>query len=245
MCTVSWLPGPGGYLLCFNRDENRTRRPGLPPTIRRVHGLDIVAPTDADAGGTWIGVNSAGLTVCLANLYGTTSPIPAEPISRGQLVLGLAGERSLSEVARHLREIDFTRYRPFTLIAAQPDLPAQLWRWDGTAVSDRRHDEPGILVTSSAVDQDPVEASRRREYAAMFADGPLTTSRLSEFHSSHRPARGGLSVCMHRPDAQTVSLTRVEVTTDTIAMAYSDGSPCLIPLASPRMAMRDSLRAQG
>ncbi|MEO8032527.1 MAG: NRDE family protein [Gemmatimonadota bacterium] len=244
MCTVSWLPGPGGYLLCFNRDENRARSPALPPTLRADGGLEIIAPTDADGGGTWIGVNSAGVTICLANLYDSPNPSPANPISRGLLVLGLLGQRQLDSVEASLAAFETGRYRPFSLIGMEPDRPARIWRWDGARLTSRAQPEAGLLITSSAVDQPRAESARRQLFEELYSSHWLSAASLVALHQSHRPERGGRSVCMHRPDAHTVSLTRVEVTTDTISMAYSAGSPCLHPLGTPLMTLRQSLRAR-
>jgi len=244
VCTVSWLPGPGGYLLCFNRDENRARRPGLSPSLIRITGIDILAPTDADAGGTWIGVNSAGVTVCLANLYAQTSPPPTAPVSRGVLVRQLITLPDLGRVEEALTSISLDVYPPFVLVTVAPGSPARIWSWNGVRRQARTQSEPGLLVTSSAVDQPGVEAVRRRQFDQLTESGGLSPASLTALHQSHTPVRGGHSICMHRTDAQTVSLTRVEVTTDTIAMAYSDGSPCHTPLAAPLMAMRQSLRSR-
>ena len=49
---------------------------------------------------------------------------------------------------------------------------------------------------------------------------------LARWLTSHEPERGPLSVCMHRPEARTVSRTLVEVAGDSAAMRYLDGSPC-------------------
>jgi uncharacterized protein with NRDE domain len=242
VCTISWLPGPGGYLLCFNRDENRARRPGLPPALEHSNGLDLLAPTDADAGGTWIGVNSAGVTVCLANLYGQASRPPLAPISRGVLVRQLITLAHLGQVEDALGSTSLEVYRPFTIVAVEPDRPARIWGWNGEQRQARTQSEPGLLVTSSAVDQSGAELERRRQFAELLSGDQLSAAALTALHASHRPVRGGHSICMHRTDAQTVSLTRVEVTTDTIAMAYSDGSPCHTPLGTPLMAMRRELR---
>ena len=65
MCTVSWLPEPGGFTLCFNRDERRTRGAALPPESRRAGGRAFLAPYDSDHGGTWLAVNDAGLALGL------------------------------------------------------------------------------------------------------------------------------------------------------------------------------------
>lgn len=242
MCTVSWLPGPGGYLLCFNRDENRARRPGLPPTRREHDGLEILAPTDADAGGTWLGVNAAGVAVGLANLYGQSAPLPADPVSRGLLVLDLLERRSLDEVAKQLSATSLDRYRPFTIIGVVPGAGARLWTWNGRTMAAGTVSEPGLLITSSAVDQAGAALSRARVFREAAAAG-LSPELLTDLHRSHLPERGGQSVCMHRTDACTVSLSRVEVTTDRIAMAYAAGAPCHTRLDLPLTALRQSLRS--
>lgn len=243
MCTVSWLPGPGGYLLCFNRDENRARQPGLPPTLREIDGLQLLAPTDADAGGTWTGVNAVGLSLGLANLYGQPAPPPTNPISRGLLVLELLGLRRVEAVAGALKSVALDRYRPFTLLGVEPDQPASLWQWNGRELTARSQAEPGLLLTSSAVDQAGAEAARRALFAEAIAAGQLTPAGLTALHTSHLPERGGRSVCMHRVDARTVSLTRIEVTTDRIAMACSAGPPCYTSLAAPIVAFRQHIRS--
>ena len=83
MCTLSWLPRPRGHTFWHGRDERTTRLPGEPPAIVRRGRFDAITPRDRDAGGTWIGVNAAGLTLGLANLY------PPEGVGDGTRVAGL------------------------------------------------------------------------------------------------------------------------------------------------------------
>ena len=59
-----------GYRLWFNRDELRSRGPEVPPRVEQTpEGMRYIAPSDSDAGGTWIAVNELGITVCLLNGY--------------------------------------------------------------------------------------------------------------------------------------------------------------------------------
>jgi hypothetical protein len=69
MCTVSVVPHVGGIRLLCNRDERRTRPAALPPAIHLVRGTTALFPVDPEGGGTWIGVNDAGLAVTLLNTY--------------------------------------------------------------------------------------------------------------------------------------------------------------------------------
>ena len=84
MCTLSWAPLPGGYALAMNRDEQFHRAAGLPPGVREIEGVAVLCPTDGEAGGSWITVN-------------------ASPVSRGLLVLELAGAASIGEIEQRLR----------------------------------------------------------------------------------------------------------------------------------------------
>lgn len=66
-----------------NRDE-RTDRPFSPPGLFVGRVRRILSPRDRLAGGTWIGVNDAGVFAAITNLAG--SPPPAGAPSRGHLV---------------------------------------------------------------------------------------------------------------------------------------------------------------
>jgi hypothetical protein len=49
---------------------------------------------------------------------------------------------------------------------------------------------------------------------------------LLEFHRSHVPARSAYSACMHRPDAETVSFSRIYVRGRETEFLYSPAAPC-------------------
>ena len=234
MCTASWLPGTDGYFLCFNRDENRSRLPGRPPSRMMVGGLRVVAPSDGNHGGTWIGVNEAGLTVAVANRYQVPRPpLPAERVSRGLLVMELLGQGSLRALERALSGGRLEQYEPFTLVGLERGVPAHLWSWDGEMLGAWREEEPGLLLASSAVDQEAAASARRDTFAQAAARGPLDPKTLAAIHASHRPVRGPLSVCMHREEASTVSFTMVTAGRGRISLAHANGPPCVTPLAPP------------
>jgi uncharacterized protein with NRDE domain len=234
MCTASWLPGREGYVLCFNRDESRSRLPGRPPSLRTANGRRVIAPADGNHGGTWIGVNDAGLTLALANRYQVPRPpAPAGRISRGLLVMDLLGQATMHELARSLAGLRLEPYEPFTLVGLEREAPARLWSWDGVTLEAWHQDQPGLLLASSAAEQDAAVAARRDAFTAAAAAGPLDVGVLAAVHAGHRPARGPLSVCMHREDASTVSFSMVTVARDRITLAHANGPPCVTPLAAP------------
>ena len=228
MCTLSWAPEPDGYLLCFNRDEQKSRSPGLPPARAIRDGVGVLAPTDSEAGGSWIGVNAYGLSLCLANRYDDPPQTPpGEPISRGLLLTALFSSGSQSEVVTRITTADLARYRPFTIACAEPGSPLLLAAWNGQRLNSRTWTAPGLVVTSSGVNQAGAEAARRALFESWAASRHrFDTETLTLLHRSHEPARGPLSICMHRDDAETVSFSRVEVTGRQVSLFHLPAAPC-------------------
>ncbi|HYX52187.1 MAG TPA: hypothetical protein VE783_01965, partial [Candidatus Limnocylindrales bacterium] len=67
MCTLTFIPKPGGYLIGMNRDENRLRAAALLPFVSDREGLEAVYPREAATGGTWIAANAAGAAIAILN----------------------------------------------------------------------------------------------------------------------------------------------------------------------------------
>ncbi|HWA15361.1 MAG TPA: NRDE family protein [Gemmatimonadales bacterium] len=244
MCTASWSPGPDGYTFCFNRDERRTRAPALEPAERVADSVRFLAPLDGDFGGTWIAVTEHGLAFGLLNRYQDLQATePHEPLSRGLLIPVLASSPDLLTVATRLEQVHTARFRPFTLIALAPGHAAVLAAWDGRQLRLQRHVTPGLLLTSSAVNEPEVAAARVQTFAAL---PEITGASLGTAHRSHLPEKGPRSVCMHRPEAQTRSYSRVVVTPTLVALHHTEGPPCerTVPLslqlarANPMLATR-------
>jgi uncharacterized protein with NRDE domain len=90
MCTVSWIHQDGGYQLLCNRDERCARKPALPPRLQGRGEVRFIAPVDGEHGGSWIGVNQFGLSLCLLNRYQDRERETTEPmVSRGLVLLEL------------------------------------------------------------------------------------------------------------------------------------------------------------
>ena len=230
MCTVTWRSFPGGFELVTNRDERRTRGRALPPAVRTIDGTQVIAPSDADAGGAWVAVSEHGLALALVNRYDPMDE-PAEGwTSRGQLVLDLATAPTDTELIRRLDAAALRLVRPFAIVVLSPDRPAVFAEWDGRQ---RRIGATRPPLVSSSVQPDTASRTRTALLEAIdnLTAGPSTA--LLAFHASHDPRRGPLSVCMHRPDASTVSLSRILVDPERASLAYADGPPCETPLGPP------------
>ena len=244
MCTVTFLPLPGGgYLLGTNRDERPSRGTARPPEERVLAGRKLLHPVDSDAGGTWIAVDDGGRTLCILNGdREPAAPPPDDPPSRGILVLELMHDARPEAVLARLDDDarrGRLRQRAFKLVVAEPGLDARpassrCITWDGREL--RVEEEPGArLVVSSTYETDAVTDFRARRFAKLLASfddelSPGTLARqLAAWHAAHRPeAPGGdaYSVCMHRDDASTVSSTFVGVDGASVTLSYRAGAPC-------------------
>lgn len=226
MCTVSWLHTPGGYTLFCNRDERLTRASALPPRIGQRNGVAYLAPTDAQAGGTWVGVNAHGLALCLLNRYdnealaaGRQTPM----VSRGLLVSSLLDCTTRAAVAQRITDTHLAQFQPFTLLVLEPKAPALILDWTGAALHCDAQGDARKPLCSSSFDSAGVVAARQatfRQFAA--AHGGVTPAMLTAFHHSRLPAPGPYAVLMQRSDAATVSLSRVEVNGEAVCFTYVD-----------------------
>lgn len=227
MCTLTWKRTDEGMVLFFNRDELRSRLPGLPPTLHQRNGTEYLAPTDPHHEGTWILVNEHGLTLCILNHYpGLVLPyIPNAP-SRGLLPLLCADCRDVTEAMDRLLAIPPTAYMPFRFVIFGPAHAAQVV-WDGKTVSTAALPGTGGMLTSSSYCPNAVEPFRQ----ALFWDkvGPIETASVETLDGFHRfpGTDGAYGIRMSRPEACTHSITRVIVSrrTSLAVMRYESLLP--------------------
>ena len=223
MCTVTWWRTSGGYEIFFNRDERRTRKPARAPSVHTLHTTRYVAPEDGDAGGSWIGANEYGLSLCLLNHY-SASAADAAPgrISRGLLLTSLMDAASVADVSQRLKHVALADYSPFFLVAIDAASPATVHAWDGRSMVSYEVPDDQIPITTSSFDTDNVVAQRRDRFAAMLRQhGRIDADLLRMFHTS-REARGdAYSVFMRRDDAETVSVSHVMVSAESVAFDYA------------------------
>ena len=144
-----------------------------------------------------------------------------------RLIEGL-DDRSFVEapVMQVLRLID---YPPFTLAAFS--LRGESWRahWSGDTLEANRDQKRRGMITSSSFATADVIAGREDAYRQQIGESlDVDADTLRRFHASHNPISGARSVCLHRKDAVTVSLTRILVTREQGRCWYYPSSPCVI-----------------
>ena len=117
MCTVVALIRPSHrypLLLAANRDEHR-KRPWDSPGRHWPDQPDIVAGRDRTAGGTWMGVNRAGVVAAILNRAGTLGPAVGKR-SRGEIPLLALRHPTRRAGCRAVAQIDAAEWRDFNLV---------------------------------------------------------------------------------------------------------------------------------
>ena len=223
MCSVSWVAAAGTLDLFFNRDEQRTRAPGLPPVSGDRNNVRFFFPVDGKSGGTWIAANDRGLVAGLLNHYAAdTGPTPPANASRGAIIPGLIDAATPAEAAERLTPVEAACQRPFLLILLHHAHPGVRLTWDGVALARESLDPARGFLTTSSFRTAEVVPSRH----AVAAQTTWDAASLDQLHASHLPERGPFSICMHRPDARTVSFTRIHSGPDEVRLDYHADAPC-------------------
>ena len=237
MCTVSFVPNQRGFYLAMNRDEKRTRVKALRPTIVGVGERRVILPREPN-GGTWVAVNDRGICIALINWHRIEREPRGSIISRGEVVMALAGRSSTQEIAAGLAALTLRHLRPFRLIAIVPfEKKLTEWRWNLESLSPRKHPWQRQHWFSSGFNERRAQLDRRRVCRAAEDEQSVGgLAWLRRLHRSHLPSPGPFSICMHRPDAATVSYTEVVVSSRRVQMSYKSGSSC-----SARPTVRKSL----
>jgi hypothetical protein len=119
VCTVVLLIRPGDpwpVLLAANRDE-RLDRGWDPPAAHWPERPGVVAGRDRSGGGTWLGVNRAGVAAAVLNRQGTLGPAPGKR-SRGELPLIALDRDTAAAAADAIAALDASLWRSFNMVLA-------------------------------------------------------------------------------------------------------------------------------
>ena len=226
MCTLTFIPKPQGYLLGMNRDERLTLELALPPATVTASGLPAVYPRE-QGGGTWIGSNSSGITFALLN-QNPAPHAPAKERSRGVIIPTLLGCWRFPEAMRRFQRTELRGLLPFALVGIFPaEQIISHCQWDGRELQFCRIGWDVHHWFSSGVSDEMARKVRGCTcHAAWRRRDAASAEWLRRLHASHSPVRGSFSICVHRPDAATVSYTEVAFTGGELTMRYHAGHPC-------------------
>jgi hypothetical protein len=227
MCTLSFMPVQGGFHLLMNRDEQRSRATALPPRLHPCGNLRAIFPSE-QGGGTWVGVNERGITAALINWYSRPGLIDRPAFSRGLIIPTLLAAKKSEEALFLLRSLPLSKLDPFRLFLFDAEEQAVTsLSSDGIGLEELKLPWERSHWFSSGYDEPEAIKIRGEisESASKESDAD-THAWLSRLHGSHHPEQGPFSICMHRQDACTVSMTEVTLMHGKAELTYHAGSPC-------------------
>ena len=222
MCTVTFISANDHYYITSNRDEKKLRKAGIPPQKYLINNVELLFPKDADAGGSWIGMNAYGhMAVLLNGAFEKHLPAPFYERSRGLIFIEIIA--SLTPVS-HFHQIDLTHIEPFTIIIYSDERLTEC-RWDGNDkfVLALNINQSYIWSSVTLYDKETI-LKRENWFLNWFSSNPHPTSEaIFRFHCFGGDGDKENDFCMVRKnDFLTVSITSMERSSQTGKMLYCD-----------------------
>ncbi|MGQ3414031.1 NRDE family protein [Natrinema sp. LN54] len=235
MCTLTlaWrVFDDAPVAVAANRDE-ALERESRPPAVYDDDPV-IVAPRDAEAGGTWIGYNEFGVVVGITNKW-TDADLAGER-SRGLLVADVLEARSAADAKSIVEDATGAdEYGGFYLVVADA-AEAFCYQWDGDLALTEF--DPGVHVVVNVAVDDDVDApsirpdASREQAANARAVRDALAAEPGETAADWLERAGGVlgdheyGVCIHRNGFGTRSSSLIALGPDTTRYAYAPGPPC-------------------
>ena len=213
-------------MVAANRDEFHDR-PTEAPALRTATRSPrrFVAPRDLRAGGTWLGVNDAGVFAAVTNRR-IDAPDP-DRRSRGWLVTEALSCDSAREAADRLGAPDPGDFNPFNLFLADAESAHLVSCGDA---AERRDLEPGLHVVGNLhPDESSPKLERlRRDAKPLTEPGAATPEALAELCRDHGDGLADQAVCVHAGPYGTGSSTLLRIGAQPW-LHFSEGPPCRAP----------------
>ncbi|MDE0825866.1 MAG: NRDE family protein [Akkermansiaceae bacterium] len=222
MCTLTWWrESAERFEVFFSRDEKKTRSRAVEPRRCEVEGVRYLSPQDPDAGGTWMVANEQGVVVCLLNRWHDRIDVPEPVRSRGLLVEAMAGMENVPAVEEQLRSEDLTHVQPLTLVVFDR-VGERGFDWNGRELKQVKMSMP---MCSSSFHFDQVELARKNRFEELFGRVHWEGRDLEKFHADTEGGASAYTIRMCRPDAQTMSRSRVRVEQGRLVWDYWEEQP--------------------
>ncbi len=208
MCTVSYLPYQGGFILTSNRDESPDRGITEVATLP-ISNTKVYFPKDPQAGGSWFAFSEDGHVACLLN--GAFVPYDRSQkfaLSRGTVLLD---SFKYAQVDHFAGNYDFGHAAPFTLLLLRGDTIDELI-WDGKKLHRANFDAGSAHFWSSVtLYPEDVRQQRRILFDEWLNQHPqYSRDDIRKFHRYGGTGDGANDFVMNRNDiVKTLSISSV------------------------------------
>lgn len=220
MCTLTILPESEDgmrFTAMMNRDELKTRKKALPPVWQD----GILAPRDADAGGTWTAMNESGLIGFVLNRTKAGDRQNTGSISRGHILPALLKAHSVNDTLDLWPSIPLSDMKPFYCLLRDRH-EQHLYMFNGKILTRRSiHVARPLLLATSGLGDSLVRHYRKSLFADLLLRHPDRAAQ-KEFHQRHDPLQPTQSVMMMRDEARTVSIAAWSVGSRSASLRYFD-----------------------
>jgi len=215
-------------VLAANRDEEYARG-GEPPAVNKQASYSYLVPRDPRAGGTWIGINSAGLLAALTNK-------PAEDsnpgnLSRGKIITNLLGNSGSTEQSKDLLDdMELQNFQNFSVVTIDPHRFLYFSTVDNS-ITVEEHKEGSFFLSN----QSTFEFFTPREVVKFpwgahsgEAKPERLRGRLQNFCRQHRSFHDHGELCRHGEKYGTVSSSIIVLDLERERLIYdvTEGAPC-------------------
>jgi hypothetical protein len=223
MCTITYLPLPGGSaLLTHSRDESLVR-PAARFPVRQQRGTRyLLFPQDPEGGGSWIATDEKQRLVCLMNGgKGQHEPRPPYRMSRGQVLLDAAAASTAKEFISHypLYEIE-----PFTILFFEQKKSLQITAlvWDGQEKYSRNYaPEQPYIWSAPQIYPSNEQQLRERWFRQWLRETPsLDSEAAMQLHTQEKDDQS-YSLLLQHELARTVSVTQATIKAGSIELVYT------------------------
>jgi uncharacterized protein with NRDE domain len=232
MCTLIVLDRcfpQASLVVAANRDEYLDR-PAEKPALGQSGSRKVLAPRDLRAGGTWLGVNDAGLFAALTNRPCRT-PDPSRR-SRGLVVSEALAQASAAEVLASFESLPQRAYNPFNFFASDGE-EAFVATYEGELRVTWLAPGPHVIGNGDPDSRSVPKIARLLERAEEIAKGDVDQAlgALAELCRSHE-GNGELGplgdTCVHAGGYGTRCSTLIRLGADASRneFRHAEGAPC-------------------
>jgi len=193
MCTVVFIPQTDKIYFASLRDESPLRPKALLPEIVSVHQTKVLAPKDALAGGTWLGLNNhQNIIILLNGGFEKHAQQPPYRKSRGLIVSELLGS-AMPIIDWEL--LDLVNIEPFTLLVWSQNMLFHLV-WDGELKHRTALDSstPHLFSSSTLYDRSAKNKRSNLFHAWMSTNPIISGLTLLDFFRSAEDKENGFII---------------------------------------------------